>query len=38
MYECYMNDVIHESIYDICTNIYDSICYNNIIVTIIKMF
>lgn len=29
MYECYMNDVIHESIYDICTNIYDSICYNN---------
>jgi hypothetical protein len=24
-----MKDVIHESIYDICNNIYDDICYNN---------
>jgi hypothetical protein len=24
-----MKEVIHESIYDICNNIYDDICYNN---------
>jgi len=29
MYECFMKEVIHESIYDICNNIYDDICYNN---------
>jgi len=29
MYECFMKDIIHESVYDICNNIYDDICYNN---------
>jgi hypothetical protein len=29
MYECFMKDIIHESIYDICIKIYDDICYNN---------
>jgi hypothetical protein len=29
MYECFMKDVIHESIYDICNDIYNDICYNN---------
>ena len=29
MYECYMNEVVHESIYDYCEHIYESICYNN---------
>lgn len=29
MYECYMKEVVHESIYDYCERIYESICYNN---------
>ena len=29
MYECYMKEVVHESIYDYCEHIYESICYNN---------
>ena len=29
MFECFMKDIIHESIFDICNNIYDDICYNN---------
>jgi hypothetical protein len=27
MYECVMVEDIHESIYDICENIYDNMCY-----------
>ncbi len=29
MFECYMNEIIHESIYDYCNVIYENICYNN---------
>ena len=29
MFECYMNEIIHESIYDYCDVIYENICYNN---------
>jgi hypothetical protein len=29
MYECFMKEVIHESIYDYCEHIYENICYNN---------
>jgi len=29
MYECYMKEVVHESIYDYCEHIYESISYNN---------
>ena len=29
MYECFMKEVVHESIYDYCEHIYESICYNN---------
>ena len=29
MFECYMNEIIHESIYDYCDAIYENICYNN---------
>lgn len=29
MYECIMKDVIHESIYDYCEKIYETICFNN---------
>jgi hypothetical protein len=29
MFECYMNEIIHESIYDYCDMIYENICYNN---------
>ena len=29
MFECYMNEIIHESVYDYCDVIYENICYNN---------
>lgn len=29
MYECFMKEVVHESIYDYCEHIYENICYNN---------
>ena len=29
MFECYMKEIIHESIYDYCEVIYEQICYNN---------
>ena len=29
MYECFIKDVVHESIYDYCELIYENICYNN---------
>ncbi len=29
MFECYMSEIIHESIYDYCDVIYENICYNN---------
>ena len=29
MYKCVMDKNIHESIYDICENIYDNMCYCN---------
>ena len=29
MYECFIKDVVHESIYDYCELIYQNICYNN---------
>ena len=29
MHECIMNEEIHESIYDYCEKIYETICYNN---------
>ena len=29
MFECYMKEIVHESIYDYCELIYDNICYNN---------
>lgn len=29
MYECFTKEIIHESIYDICIEIYNDICYHH---------